>query len=99
MKVYNRKNKNGQRVLAMSNYNIKGDTLYHAYKTPSAEKLKAYEWCKQKFLDTPHSYGFRICGCNTFGFTAAWEGDFIDGDGWVHKATYVETKCNSYVVI
>lgn len=99
MKVYKRENKNGQRVLAMANSNIKGDTLYHAYKNPSAEKLKAYEWCKQKFLDTPYSYGFRICSANTFGFTAAWGGNFIDKNGVIYNATFVETKDNSYVVI
>lgn len=99
MKVYKRENKNGQRVLAMANSNIKGDTLYHAYRSPSAGKLKAYEWCKQKFFGTPHSYGFRICSANSFGFTAAWEGDFIDKDGVIHNATFVETKDNSYVVI
>ena len=42
---------------------------------------------------------FRLCGYNTFSFTAAWDGQYIDKDGVVHYATFVETKDNSYVVI
>ena len=99
MKVYKRENKNGQRILAMANCNVKGDTLYHAYKKPSTEKQRAFVQCREKYLSTPYAHKFRVCGANTFGFTVAWEGGYIDKDGVLYNATFVETKDNSYVVI
>ena len=98
MKVYKRENKNGQRVLEMARY-TRGYYLHDIYGNPSYDKKRAYDWCVEKYGATPGHSNFRLCGYNTFGFTAAWDGQYIDKDGVVHYATFVETKDNSYVVI
>ena len=98
MKVYKRENKNGQRILAMARY-TRGYYLHDIYDNPSYDKKCAYDRCVEKYGVTPGHSNFRLCGYNTFSFTAAWDGQYIDKDGVVHYATFVETKDNSYVVI
>ena len=98
MKVYKRENKNGQRVLAMARY-TRGYYLHDIYDNPSCGKKLAYDWCVEKYELTPGHSNFRLCGYNTFSFTAAWDGQYFDKGGVAHYATFVETKGNSYVVI
>lgn len=98
MKIYKRENKNGQRVLSMARY-TRGYYLHDIYDNPSYDKKHAYDRCLEKYGVTPGHSNFRLCGYNTFSFTAAWDGQYIDKDGVLHNATFVETKDNSYVVI
>ena len=98
MKIYKKESKNGQRVLLMARY-TRGYYLHDIYDNPSYDKKLAYDRCVEKYRTTPEHNNFRLCGYNTFGFTAAWDGQYFDKDGVIHNATFVETKDNSYVVI
>ena len=70
-----------------------GYDLSHIYNSWSDAKQRAYEWCRQQFVDTDNSYGFRVGNANTFGFCASWFGT-IDGEPILRY----ETKDNSYLV-
>ena len=96
--IVNAMTKNGQCLLATANRNI-GHDLTDVYKNPSAKKQRAYYNCLRKYFDTPEHRDFRICTKNTFQFTVAWYGLYLDKDGVAYDALYVETATNSYIVI
>lgn len=96
--IVSAKTKKGQRLLATAHKNI-GHDLNGVYINPSAEKQRAYYNCLRKYLDTPEHAGFRICSKNTYSFIVAWYGLYIDKDGVVYDAVYVETAASSYIII
>ena len=85
--------KKGENVLAMGR-NCLSSSLTDLYNNYSYAKQKAYEYCVNKYLETPESNFFGVGNANTFGFTASWIG-LYNGE----HAMFVETRTNSYIVL
>ena len=91
--------KRGQKLYA-SGCNYDGYRLEDVYNSFSAAKARAYQWCFDKFVNTPNSDAFSITSHNTFGFSCSWTGDYIDPvTGEIESALFIETPQNSYVVL
>ena len=89
----------GRQVLSMAS-SFQGCELYEVYKNPSSRKQRAFEYCRQKFVDTPNSRNFHITSHNAQTYTVAWSGDYVNPDtGVAVPATFIETAQNSYIVI
>ena len=89
--------KKGQRLLSTAAQNI-GHHLTDVYINPSAEKQRAYSHCLEKYFNTRAHANFHICSKNTFKFTVAWCGVYTDDYDFNHKATFIETATNSYII-
>lgn len=90
--------KKGQCLLSTATQNI-GHDLTDVYNHPSANKQAAYLRCLGKYFATRAHANFHICSKNTFQFTVAWNGIYTDEYGFNHKAIFIETAANSYIII
>ena len=79
--------------------NWEGRFLEQVYHKCSSAKQVAFEECEQKYYKTPNYSDFGICSHNTFSFSVSWYGDFIMPSGEIEKAMFIETSCNSYVIL
>ena len=84
--------KKGKEIIARA-VNYEGATLSEVYDNWSSEKEKAFEWCREQYVETENSSGFSICSHNTFMFTCSWLGT-KDGENIMRY----ETPSNSYLV-
>lgn len=80
--------------LVLSTLHKVGFRLEDVYGSFSTSKQAGWDYCFQKYLETPERDNFRITGYNTSMFTVAWNGLF-GGE----PALFVETHRNSYVVL
>ena len=95
--IVSAKTKKGQHLLSTAAQNI-GHALTDVYKNPSEHKQAAYLRCLARYLDTRANANFHICSKNTFQFTVAWRGIYTDEYGFNHKATFIETASNIYII-
>ena len=95
--IVSAKTKKGQRLLATAAQNI-GHDLTDVYENPGANKQAAYRRCLERYLDTRAHANFHICTKNTYKFSVAWCGIYIDEYGFDHKATFIETATYSYII-
>ena len=85
--------KRGQNLIARGSQ-WEGVTLGQVYDSWSASKDEAWDYCYNKYLDTPEHDAFSICSHNTFQFSVSWVG-LYEGE----NAMFLETASNSYVVL
>lgn len=95
--IVSAKTKKGQRLLATAAQNI-GHDLTDVYNNPSIEKQRAHRHCLEKYFNTRAHENFHICSKNTFQFTAAWNGIYTDEYDFDHKAVFMETATNTYII-
>lgn len=84
--------KKGQEIIKRGS-NYEGTTLSSVYVNWSSKKEKAFEWCREQYVETENSTGFSICSHNIFMFTCSWFG-IKDGENIMRY----ETPSNSYLV-
>ena len=85
--------KRGQELLARA-INYEGYELLDVYNSVSRAKQDSFNWCYEKYLNTPESTDFHICSHNTFQYSVTWDGKY-NGE----NATFIETANNSYVIL
>ena len=73
---------------------FKGRTLDDVYKSYSAAKQNAYDYCK-RLQDKYNGYDFRIISANTFIFTAGFK--FVDVETGVIKFMYITPSYDTIV--
>lgn len=89
----------GRQVLGMAS-GFQGRELSDVYANPSYRKQRAYEYCREKFVDTINGSNFHIASYNAQTFTVAWCGEYPHPEtGEIVPAKFVETAQNSYIVI
>lgn len=93
IRVYKENSYMGKKLIDMGS-NWCGNTLNQIYDNWSQAKENAFNWCYEKYLNTPDHSSWGICSYNTFGFTVSWCG-LYEGQ----EALFVETRDNSYVVL
>lgn len=77
-----------------------GYKLSDVYDSYSESKESAYNYCWEKYCNTPQASDFGICSHNTFQFSVSWNGTYIDTEtGEAFEAVFLETANNSYVII
>ena len=85
--------KRGRNLIDMGS-SYEGKYLWKVYKRWSADKEKAWDYCYDKYVDTPESSAFGICSHNAYRFSVSWVG-LYEGE----NAMFIETADNSYVVL
>lgn len=83
----------GQQIISRGS-RYAGKDLRQVYEKWSEKKENVYNWCREKYLNTPEHDAFSICSANRYGFTCSWLGLYD-----VQNALFYETKDNSYVVV
>ena len=76
-----------------------GFDLYQVYDNWSSAKQRAWDWCFDKYMNTPNHEQFSICSHNTFQFSVSWLGDYTMEDGSIEPAMFLETANNSYIIL
>ena len=84
--------KQKQMLNSYVNSNIR--TIYEAYREPSNNKLKAYEYCKADMV-AHNGFDFRITGVSSHYFSCAYR--YIDTDG--NTRLVYHTHANRYCFI
>ena len=92
-KIIKGSTKKGQEFIR-SCENFEGRYLYQVYTSYSQAKQQAWEYCWNKYLETPEHGGFGIHSHNTFSFSVSWCG-LYEGQ----EALFIETSSNSYIVL
>ena len=92
-KIIKGSTKRGQQLIETGS-RYEGTTLYQVYDNWSRSKEEAYDWCYEKYLNTPDHSSFGICSHNTFQFTVSWLGLYNE-----ENALFIETRDNSYIVL
>lgn len=85
--------KRGQNLIARGSQ-WEGVTLGQVYDSWSAYKDEAWNYCYNKYLNTPEHNAFGIWSHNSFRFSVSWVG-LYEGE----NAMFLETASNSYVVL
>lgn len=85
--------KRGQNLITRSN-NYEGVYLESVYENYSIYKRNAWDYCYNKYVNTPENSNFHICSHNSMVFTIAWYGKHGD-----ENAVFIETRDNSYIVL
>ncbi len=83
----------GQNFILGCEYKV-GFRLEDIYGSFSQAKQNGWNYCFEKYLNTPEHENFRITGYNQTMFTVAWDG-LYDGQ----PALFVETHKNSYIIL
>ena len=85
--------KRGQNLIERGSQ-YEGYTLNQVYDSWSTAKENAYNWCFEKYRNTPESSAFSIISHNTFSFSVSWLG-LYEGE----NAMFIETSSNSYIIL
>lgn len=92
MREYKASTKRGKELLSMGE-KCCWSSLYNLYDTWSEAKQKAFDWCREQFINDNKATDFGVGSANSFGFTCSWL-TIKDGEDIMR----IETKDNSYII-